>query len=121
MTESANISLALLLAGTLAVWRLTHLLWGEDGPFDLLVRLRRAAGTSFMGRLMDCFYCLSLWVAAPVAWLLGASWKERTLLWLSFSGGAVLVERITSNSVSSQPIWRETFPTNNSLNEGKDE
>ena len=70
-----------LLLAILCVWRLTHLLNAEDGPWDLVVRLRRAAGTGFWAGLLDCFYCLSLWMAAPIAYLIGSDWKERLLLW----------------------------------------
>ena len=58
-----------LVIATLAVWRVTHLFWGEDGPWNLFVRLRRLVGDGFFGSLLDCFYCLSLWMAAPLAWL----------------------------------------------------
>ncbi|MCP3961540.1 MAG: DUF1360 domain-containing protein [bacterium] len=85
-----------LLLGVLAVWRLTHLLHAEDGPADLLVRLRRAAGEGLWGQLLDCFYCLSVWVAAPVALVIAASWMEAVLLWLALSGGASLLEQATA-------------------------
>jgi hypothetical protein len=52
-----------------ATWRVTHLLADEDGPGDIMYRLRARLGPSFAGKLMDCFYCLSLWVAAPFALL----------------------------------------------------
>ncbi len=84
-----------LAIGILAVWRITHLFHAEDGPWDMLVRLRRLAGAGFWGSLLDCFYCLSLWVAAPFAVWLGEGWKERILLWLALSGGASLLERLT--------------------------
>jgi hypothetical protein len=51
---------------------LTHLFAAEDGPGDVVVRLRRAAGTGFWASLLDYCYCLSLWIAAPFAWLLEA-------------------------------------------------
>jgi hypothetical protein len=86
------------IIGTLSVWRVTHLLAAEDGPWRLVVRLRRRAGEGFFGELLDCFYCLSLWIAAPVAWVIGGSWKERVLLWLALSGGAILLERTTDRS-----------------------
>ena len=89
------------ILGILAVWRVTHLLNAEDGPWDLLVRMRRLAGQGFFGRLLDCFYCLSLWVAIPFAWLLATDWKELLFLWLAFSGGAILLERLT------RPKWPE--------------
>lgn len=56
-----------LILGILGVWRITHLLHAEDGPWDLVVRLRRRAGTGFWASLLDCFYCLSLCMAAPLA------------------------------------------------------
>src|SRR5271166_4510991 len=85
-----------LVLGILGVWRIVHLLNAEDGPWDLLVRLRRLAGAGLWGSLLDCFYCLSLWVAPPFAYFLGESWKDRLLLWPALSGGAILLERLTS-------------------------
>src|SRR5438046_551393 len=72
-TMFARLTPFTLIVATLALWRLTHLFWGEDGPGDLFVRLRRLAGQGFWGSLLDCFYCLSLWFAAPLAWMLGES------------------------------------------------
>src|SRR5215468_1500301 len=103
----------------LATWRVTHLLAREDGPFDLVVRLRVHLGPGFFGNLLDCFYCLSLWVAAPLAWLLGHTWLERVLLVLALSAGAILLERITAEhrepenaarpdpTTAPQAIWHE--------------
>jgi len=85
-----------LVVGILAAWRITHLLQAEDGPWDIVVRVRRAAGRGFWGGLLDCFYCLSLWVAAPLAALLGEGWRERLLLWPALSAGACLLERLTA-------------------------
>ena len=96
-----------LLLGLLTVWRLTHLLNAEDGPWDVVVRLRRAAGTGFWAGLLDCFYCLSLWMAAPVAHLIGTSWMERVLLWPALSAGAILVERVTRERT---PASSYTYP-----------
>jgi hypothetical protein len=85
-----------LILGTLAVWRATHLLNAEDGPGDLVVKLRRFAGDGFWGALLDCFYCLSLWVAVPFAVLLAAGWRHGVVLWLALSGGACALERATT-------------------------
>jgi len=85
-----------LALGILAVWRVTHLLNAEDGPWDALVRLRRRVGEGFWGSILDCFYCLSVWIAAPFAYWLGESWKEKFLLWPALSAGAILVERLTA-------------------------
>jgi len=92
-----------LLLGILAVWRITHLVSAEDGPGDVLVRLRRTAGKGFWGRLLDCFDCASLWVAAPFALLLAEGWRDRLLSWLAFSAGAILLERATDRRPAVPP------------------
>jgi len=87
---------ATLALGALATWRLTHLLVEEDGPADLVLRLRRAAGSGWTGRVMDCFYCSSVWVALPVAAVVGSpSWSRRLLTWVALSGAACLLEQAT--------------------------
>jgi Protein of unknown function (DUF1360) len=91
------------ILGLLTVWRIAHLLQAEDGPWDIVVRLRRVAGNGFWGNLLDCFYCLSLWVAAPLAFLLGRSWPERILLWPALSGGASLLEQATNPNLRISP------------------
>lgn len=85
-----------LVLGILCVWRLTHLLQAEDGPGHLMVHFRRKAGAGFWGSLLDCFYCLSVWVAVPFALLIGESWRERLILWPAYSAGAILLERLTN-------------------------
>jgi hypothetical protein len=77
------------ILGLLGVWRITHLLHAEDGPGDIIVKLRRLAGDGVIGQAMDCFYCLSLWVAAPFALLIGGTWLERALLCPALSAGAI--------------------------------
>ena len=89
-----------LTLGILGVWRLTHLLNAEDGPWDLLVRWRQRVGIGFWGSLLDCFYCLSLWVAVPFSIALGRGWKERLLLWPALSGAAILLQRATERGVA---------------------
>ncbi len=84
------------MLGVLGVWRVTHLLHAEDGPWDLLVQLRSRAGHRLLGGLLDCFYCLSLWTAVPFAFIIGGNWPQRVLLWLALSAGAILIERVTS-------------------------
>ena len=86
-----------LLLGALVVWRLTHLLHAEDGPWDLMRRFRDAVARGFAGGLFDCFYCLSLWIAAPVAWFLGSEATHKFLLWPALSAGAIIIERVIHN------------------------
>jgi hypothetical protein len=84
---------ARFVLAVLATWRVTHLLANEDGPADLIVRLRSRLGHGFAGQLMDCFHCLSFWVAAPMAWLVARTPLDLLLAWLALSGAACLLER----------------------------
>ena len=87
-----------LVLGILAVWRITHLLNQEAGPAEMLTRLRRCLGPGFFGQLLDCFYCLSLWIALPFAALMGHTWLERLLLWPALSGAAILLEKMSAKT-----------------------
>ena len=66
-TVSSDVSLMRFVLAVLATWRVTHLLANEDGPADIIFRLRRRLGDGFIGSLMDCFNCMSIWIAAPFA------------------------------------------------------
>ena len=92
-----------LIIYTLGVWRLTHLLSVENGPWDLMLRLRASLGRGFWASLLDCFYCLSLWIAVPFALLAGDTWRNELFLWLALSAGAILLERVTSNTKAVTP------------------
>jgi Protein of unknown function (DUF1360) len=88
----------------LATWRVTHLLASEDGPADVIVRLRALLGRSIFGKLMDCFNCLSLWIAAPAALFVSRRPLEWVLCWLALSGAACLLERMGQDRVTIQPM-----------------
>lgn len=77
----------------LAVWRVAHLLAKENGPWDLLVRLRARLGSGMLGHLMDCFYCLSFWISLPAAICISSSRMGFVIQWLALSAAACLVER----------------------------
>jgi hypothetical protein len=95
--------------GAVAVWRITHLFHAEDGPWDVLARLRRLAGNGVWAKMLDCFNCASVWVALPFAAALGADYKERLFLWPALSGAAILLERVTTRCPQTTPLaeWRE--------------
>ena len=84
------------------MWRVTHLLHAEDGPFDLIFKVRKSVGDGFLGSLMDCFYCLSLWVALPLGLLVGSTWLERVLQWLALSAGAIILQKLLSKNPQSE-------------------
>jgi hypothetical protein len=88
----------------LATWRVTHLLANEDGPADLIVRLRAHLGHSLVGSLMDCFNCLSLWIAVPAALFVSRKPLEWLLTWLALSGAACLLERLGREPVVIEPV-----------------
>lgn len=83
-----------LILGILSVWRITHLLYAEDGPWQLFSKFRSLIAKGFFRSLFNCFNCLSLWVSAPVAFFLAYEWGKRFLFWLSLSAGSILIERI---------------------------
>jgi hypothetical protein len=91
--------------GALCVWRIAHLFSAEDGPWAILVRMRRLPGRSFWAGALDCFYCLSLWVAVPFAYLQGQTIKERISLWLAFSAAAIVVEQYVSRHEPPPPAF----------------
>jgi hypothetical protein len=81
---------------SLATWRLTHLLAEEDGPADAVVRLRAHVGDGLIGGAMDCFQCLSVWVAAPMSVALTRGRRPDPVVWLALSGAACLLEQATA-------------------------
>ena len=90
---------ARFVVAALATWRIAHLLACEDGPGDLVVRLRARLGQSFWGNLMDCFNCLSIWVALLFAPVVTFRFPEAALIWVALSGAACLLERGTAPAI----------------------
>jgi hypothetical protein len=82
----------------IVVWRITHLLSMEDGPFDLVFKTRKRLGNSFFGKLMDCFYCLSIWIGLLAAFYAGKTAIDIILLCLYYSGASILLEKATNKN-----------------------
>jgi hypothetical protein len=97
-----------LTISALAAWRLTHLLAAEDGPWDLIVRIRLRLGTSIWGHLMDCFNCLSLWISVPLAFFVADGMLTRFVSWLALSGAACLAEQLSTGQSAKPPIFFES-------------
>jgi hypothetical protein len=89
---------------SLATWRVSHLLASEDGPGDAVVRLRAQLGAGRAGGLMDCFQCLSIWVAAPMTRVVSRESKNVFPTWLALSGAACLLERLGSEPVVLEAV-----------------
>jgi len=93
-----------LILATFAVWRVTHLVVAEDGPWSVLTRLRRRAGV-----LLTCFNCTSVWVAAAASLVLGGDVAAHVLATAGLSGAAIVVERLTALG-APQATWFEEPP-----------
>jgi len=109
MPEMSEIGFwARFVLAALATWRVTHLLASEDGPADLIVRFRARLGRGLAGSLMDCFNCLSFWVAAPAALFVSQQLLDWLFSWLALSSAACLLERVGSDPViihsAAQPV-----------------
>ena len=102
MLHELSIEMRFVLC-SLATWRLTHLFVAEDGPWDIIVRLRAKLGESMAGRMMDCFHCLSAWIAIPFAFVLTHDALTWMVCWLAISGTASLLEQATSRQAHSSP------------------
>jgi hypothetical protein len=113
MMSEFSVEFKVLLC-VLAAWRLTHLLVAEDGPFDLVFKLRAWLGDSFFGLVMDCFYCASVWLAFPFAFLVSHDVPGVLLSWLAISGAASLLEQASQGQParihSSPPPDPEAHP-----------
>ena len=97
-----------LALGVLAAWRVTHLLHAEHGPCGLLARVRAAATRLGLGEAFSCFYCLSVWTAAPIAVLVAPTWRLRALAWLALSAGSILLEVRVLGGPALPPPHEET-------------
>lgn len=87
------------LLAVLVTWRVCHLLAAEDGPGDVVARLRIWLGGSRFGQLIDCFGCLSIWVAIPLAFFVTDGPLNLVMTWLALSGAALLLERMNPEPV----------------------
>ena len=86
-----------VVLSVLAVWRVTHLLVAEEGPWNIFGRLRSASARLRLARLTDCFYCASIWVAVPFALLISREWRIVAICIPALSGGAIVLERLTAH------------------------
>lgn len=105
-----ELSITGFVVASLAVWRVTQLLSAEDGPWELAARLRARLGSGALGRMLGCFYCLSVWVALPfVPWLTGQP-VSGLVVWAGLSGAAIVIERVTDRSPPPPAAWHEEDP-----------
>jgi hypothetical protein len=101
---SADLDFWRLVVAMLATWRLTHLVVREDGPAALLARARAALSDGTGMGVLDCFYCTSLWVAAPVSLWVASRPLDVVMVWLALSALACLCARIGQGEVVLQAL-----------------
>jgi hypothetical protein len=83
----------LFALSVLATWRLTALIAYESGPFRSLEALRRLLVRARLGRLVGCFHCVGVWIAAFVV-VIVYRWEPLTvLMWLAVAGAVSIIER----------------------------
>ena len=58
----------------------------------------------WIGKLMDCFNCLSLWIAAPVALFVSRRPVEWLFSWLALSGAACLLQQFHPEEVVIETV-----------------
>lgn len=104
--DMINLDLTALVLAVLAVWRVTHLVVAEEGPWKLFAHLRRAAARVRLEKLAGCFYCASVWIAVPFTTLITRDWKTMAICVPALSGGAIVLERLTRRS-DDAAVWIE--------------
>jgi hypothetical protein len=96
-----SVVLRLILAA-LATYRITRLVVNEAGPGDIFIKLRDAVsekegnGWHFLYDLINCEYCVSIWIAALLAvFVIELGWFSTWILaWLGLSGAFFIAQEI---------------------------
>ena len=90
----------ILLLGSLATFRLSHLMTKERGPLAVFERIRnlKPGGRGSAKEWLSCIWCFSLTASALIClilWVGGLhlSWDYWILYWLSFSSVSLLINR----------------------------
>lgn len=92
-----------LILATLATWRIALMLATEEGTFGVFAWVRERIDpqqTTWLGRGINCPYCISFWIALGWALLLAHQTptmgrSETLLAWFGIAGGAALLQKLT--------------------------
>lgn len=97
----ADISAVWFVLYWLAAWRVTALLCYDEGPFEVLTRLRRALARIGLQRVFMCFHCTAFWVSLL---LVGAvfepTWRSLILVF-AIAGAASITERWLGGGIAT--------------------
>ena len=82
---------------SLAVWRVCRIIVAEDGPFDVLAKLRDRTGISkqrtWVARGLMCMACISFWLGLGAAMLRFGVSVEAITYGLALSAVSVILLR----------------------------
>lgn len=80
-----------LLIWILATYRLTILIVYEDGPFDVLIKLRSSFSINqWLNKGINCPWCVSFWLSLFVLFL-----PTIVTTWLAIAGGVAVIMSFT--------------------------
>lgn len=88
-------ALTLALA-SLATFRVALMVATEEGPFSVFTRLRGALDPdqkTWLGRGINCAFCVSFWIAWPILALTWFEWGLFLVAGLALSGAACLLKK----------------------------
>ena len=102
MMPTLDLMTFVLLA--LAVYRLSHMVTNEEGPFELFATLRDALGgnqqATWVGRGIVCFLCVSFWVGllgAVALWFWQVVAVQFVVYALALSGATLAFKKWTKS------------------------
>lgn len=81
-----------LLIYALATYRLTRIILIEDGPFNVILKLRGALDPdqrTWLGKGMACIWCVSFWVGLALVYA------------ATYTAGLVLVSGLAASALAS--------------------
>jgi len=96
--SAGDVNWLILLLGSLATFRVSHVMTKERGPFAVFERIRKKLPRGEAKEWVTCIWCFSLTASAMICLLLWAgglrlTWDYWVLYWLSFSSVSLLVNK----------------------------
>lgn len=79
----------------LAVWRITHMIVREEGPFSIFQKMREpfAGQSTWIGRGLHCMFCVSYWLSA-IAAVFAQNIRDGVLYWHAVAGGVFVLYKV---------------------------
>ncbi len=94
MLVQAQFSISNLLLIILVVWRFSRFICFENGPFGILIAVRKIFYRLKIEKVIECFHCFAVWSAMLFCVLYFRFTIELIFLILASSGGASIIQFI---------------------------